>query len=199
MLIPQGKTEEEVLAAIERTVSLLSTTYTFGYYDVDDIKQFGRMKAIELMNGGAYDPSKPLENFIYTHVKRRLLNLRRNLNMRSDPPCKACHAGEHCTPGGCAKYESWRKRNVSKANLMRPVEMEECHENRGLSPDLSMSIDHVQMMQKIDEELPVEFRLVWKQLLDGVKVPRAKIEAVRQVVQKILGVDIPEPVTEEDE
>lgn len=193
MLIPPGKTEQEVLDAIERTVNILAKRFSFGYYDIDDIKQYGRMMAIDLMNGGKYDPSRPLENFIHTHVYKRYLNLRRNLLMRSDPPCKKCHSGARCVPGGCVKYERWRKRNMAKANLMRPVEMDESHDSdRSGEVDVSDEIDSAAMMKKIDLLLPVELRLTWKQILDGVKVPKAKRDAVQLAVQEILDVSATE-------
>ena len=198
MYIPPGKTEEEVLAAIERSVNLLAKTFPFGFYDIDDIKQHGRMEAVKLMNDGRYDPKKPLENFIYTHIKNRYLNLRRNLLMRSDAPCKACHSGQCCTPGGCAKYLTWQRRNLRKASLMRPVEMEDTQEKSG-STNVSEGMDNAEMMRKIDEQLPVELRLTWKQILDGMKVPKAKSDIVRKAVQDILGVSKDGPQDEDDE
>ncbi len=186
MFIPDGKTEEDVLEAIERAVNILAPSFVFGYYDLDDIKQFGRTQAIICLGKGKYDSSRPLENFLYTHIRNQYLNLQRNKLKRSDAPCKQCHAGEFCVPGGCEKYEVWRKRNCDKANLMRPVEMDESHENR-LAPDLGLDIDASAMMTKIDLLLPVEFRLTWRKILDGVKVPKPKRDLVQNAVREILG------------
>lgn len=186
MLIPEGKTEEEVLDAIERAVNILAPTFTFGFYDLDDIKQFGRLKAIELMNDNKYDPSLPLENFIYAHVRHRFLNLRRNLLMRSDPPCKKCHSGEPCVSGGCRAYEVWRRRNLAKANIMRPVEMDESHESTNKHIEPPSVIDRVAAMVKIDTHLPVELRIAWLQINDGVRVAKSKRELIQSTIEEIL-------------
>src|SRR5262245_57832295 len=125
MILPPGKTEAEVLAAIDKAVNTLAPTYVFGPYDIDDIKQEGRRHAIEVLAKGVYDPTRPLENFLYTHIKNRLINLKRDKLRRNDAPCRRCHDGDPCGgPGSyCATYREWLARNNAKANLMRPLDL----------------------------------------------------------------------------
>lgn len=187
MIIPPGKTEQEVLDAIERAVNLLATTFVFGYYDIEDIKQEGRLEGIKLMNDEKYDPSRPLENFIYRHIQNRFINLHRNKVRRADAPCRPCHLGTPCIPGGCKKYAAWKARNSAKANLMRPVEMDDVHEDRYLQLTPAEDVDTAAMMKKIDEHLSVELRLWWNQIRDGVKVPKPRRIQVEDAVREILG------------
>lgn len=191
MKIPAGKTEDEVLEAIERAASILAPTFPFGYYDIDDIKQEARLESLLLIEGGQYDPSKPLDNFIYSNMRNRLINLQRNKLKRSDSPCKPCHRGEPCCEGGCDKYAVWKKRNASKANLARPIAICEDRCESGLSRGLSEAVDTESLLTRIDENLSTELRLFWKQILDDVKLPKAKRDLVEAAVRKILGVDSP--------
>lgn len=203
MYIPPGKTEAEVLDAIERCVNQLAPKFVFGHYDLEDIKQHGRMKAIEMLNNRKYDESRPLENFLYTVIKTRYYNLQRDKLRRSDAPCKKCHGGEPCTPGCCDKYLAWKKRNASKANLARPVGIdgvsgeEECGAKS--SPTLEQDVDISEMMRRIDLQLSVELRFLWKQLQDGVKIPQVKRELVESAVRDILGLQSQSEDEEDDE
>jgi len=203
MYIPPGKTEAEVLDAIERSVNLLAPSFVFGHYDLDDIKQHGRMKAIEMLNAGKYDESRPLENFLYTVIKSRYLNLQRDKLRRSDAPCKKCHANEPCTPGFCEKYLIWKRRNARKANLARPIEIDGVNgdDERGTktTPTPEQDFDISEMMRRIDLQLLTELRLLWKQVQDGVKVPQAKREQVESAVRDILGLQIQSEDEEDDE
>ena len=47
--IPKGMTEEEVLSIIESVVNVLAFNFKFGYFDLDDMKQQGRMYALEAL------------------------------------------------------------------------------------------------------------------------------------------------------
>ena len=69
--------EEQVLTAIENVVNALARNFRFGYFDTDDMKQQGRMYALEGIP--KYNPEVgPLENFLRTHIRNRFINLKRN-------------------------------------------------------------------------------------------------------------------------
>src|SRR3954453_8942961 len=89
MKLPDNITEADFLAAIEKVVGILASSFAFGYFEVEDIKQQARLFAIEAMK--RYDPSRPLDNFLYAHIKNRLINFRRDKFRRNDPPCLSCH------------------------------------------------------------------------------------------------------------
>jgi DNA-directed RNA polymerase specialized sigma24 family protein len=192
MKIPPGKTEAEVLAAIEKAVNILAPSFVFGYYDVEDIKQHGRMKALELLEEDKYDPSLPLENFLYTHIRNRFINLRRDKLRRNDPPCRLCHSGSPCGDDGdhCPKYASWLTRNQAKANIMRPLDLNHIsdeRENRTRTrATAAQEVEIDELVQRIREELPVELQATFLMMRDGVSIPKAKRVQVENAVKEIL-------------
>lgn len=200
-------TEREVLDAIEKAVCILASSFAFGFYDVDDIKQHGRLEAIKVLGKKKYDPSRPFENFIYSHIKKRYINLRRDKFRRSDPPCRPCHAGEWCNgSNACEKYRVWKARNDSKANLMRPVHIggtsESASETEYLDrsrtePMVEQNAETAELLSLIDQELPIEYRAFWKQMLDGHPVPKDRRDLVEQSIREILQGRIEWPNEEE--
>ncbi len=191
MVIPPGHTEATVLEAIERAVGVLAPSFTFGYFDVDDIRQQGRVFAIEILEKETYDPSRKLENYLYTHIHNRLCNFKRDNFRRNDPPCPPCHRGEWCEEGGpCSKYSAWKKRNAAKSNLMRPLDIEHVHDEHEPGTRTPSTVeDDVQLqelLRMIDQDLPVELRQSYLQMRAGVSVPKARRLQVEKAVSEIL-------------
>jgi hypothetical protein len=194
MNIPQGYTEKQVLDAIERSVTILAPGFVFGVYDVDDIKQHGRMAAVVAVNSGKYDAARPLDNFVYTSVRNALVNLKRDKYHRTDPPCRPCHVGEPCClPGPCKKYADWAARNAGKANIARPLGLDHVADEKErrtrLAPAAEADAEVSELVQRIDAELPVELRQVYLQMRAGVAVPRTKRAEVTREVRRIIGDD----------
>jgi DNA-directed RNA polymerase specialized sigma subunit len=100
MIVPDGYTEEQVMTIVETVVKRIAPGFTFGYYDRDDMIQEGY---VELIKNALpkYNGSHPLENFLSSHLKKRMLTLIRDKFHRNDPPCKQCplynKAGKDCT------------------------------------------------------------------------------------------------------
>lgn len=193
MMIPPGLTEQDVQGGIDRALGLLAPMYVFGYYDTDDIKQIGWEEALKVLQKEVYDPSRPFENFIYSHLRNRLSNLKRNQYRRNDPPCKPCHRGEWCGPeqAPCEKYHIWKTRNAAKANLMRPVHIggvAETEQTGGHSRPLGdADAETAELLRLIDEQLLVELRATWKQMLDGCRVPKDRRDLIESRIREILG------------
>ena len=81
MKIPQGMTKEQVLKTIYELCDIFKRKYVVDIYDMDDIYQEAFMLCIEALE--RYDSSKPLQNFLSIHLRNRLFNLRRNVNIKS--------------------------------------------------------------------------------------------------------------------
>lgn len=186
---PHGLKERDVMLALDRAINLLAPTFAFGYYDVDDIRQEAYIFGLESLS--RYDPSRPLENFLYTHIKNRLINFKRDKYHRTDPPCKICHNVGKCTNGDfCDKYKAWRKRNNSKQNLMRPLDIhtvsddneKNIHEKQCVVDDASIS----ECSNLIDLHLPVELRSIYLRMKSGESVPKIKKKKVEQAIKEIL-------------
>lgn len=185
MKVPPGYTEKQVLEIIDQTVNVLARSFVFGYFDVDDIKQYGRIFALELLEKDTYDPSLPLQNYIHTHVRNRLCNLKRDKYRRTDAPCKRCHNGSYCTGtrSPCEKYRLWDERNSRKANLMRPLDLQE--EKVG-NDCVTEKAERNELLRIIDENLPVELRGAYLKIRAGVSVSKSQREQVEQAIRGIL-------------
>lgn len=193
MKVPEGKTEAEVLAAIEKAVGILGPSFVFGFFDVEDVRQQGRLYALEVLERECYDPARPLENFLYSHVRNRLINFRRDKLRRNDPPCRRCHAGDPCGPDGepCARYAGWAGRNRSKSNLMRPLGLDrvadEGERRTRVGSVAEGEAEVAELLKRIDEGLPAELRASYLQMRAGVAVPKARRLVVEAAVKEIIG------------
>lgn len=193
MKIPPGHTEQSVLEAIEKAVALLAPSFTFGYFDLDDVKQEARVMAIEVLNKERYNPAMPLPPFLYTHLRNRLVNLRRNKLRRNDSPCDLCHKGSGCGPDGqqCDRYKQWKERNAAKAAIMCAGDLDnvpdEHEKTTRVNSDVLRETAVKELLTKIDQHLPVDLRASFLQMKAGVILPKARREQVEKAVRDILG------------
>lgn len=186
---PHGLKEEDVILALKKAINILAPTFTFGYYDVEDIKQEAYIFGFESLS--RYDPSRPLENFLYSHIKNRLINFKRDKYHRTDPPCVLCHNSEKCSNGDyCEKYSLWKKRNLSKQNLMRPLDIQtisvdtekNTHGKQSVVDEANIS----ECSDLIDLHLPVELRSTYLRIKSGNSVSKIKKQRVEQAIKEIL-------------
>ena len=111
--IPKNLSESEVLAVINNVVNRLARKFVFGYHDVEDIKQQGTLYALEALAN--YDNERPLENFLWIHVRNRLFNYKRDNYERPHLPCLQCEKYDEdtlkCKPYHdifeCTTYSMW--------------------------------------------------------------------------------------------
>ena len=188
MIYPHNLTEQEVLAAMDKAIALLATTFMFGYYDSDDIRQEAYIFGLEALP--RYDPSRPLENFLYTHIKNRLINFKRDKYHRTDPPCKICaEHGKHPDGSTCQKYLAWKRRNASKQNLMRPQDIQTADDtDRSMKVNQSVVEDAniAECLELIDKNLDVELRSTYIRMKYGESVPKSKRLKVENAIKEIL-------------
>ena len=199
--LPEGFTEQQVLDAIENAVRILAPSFTFGIYALDDIKQEARVMGLEAL--ARYDPrpgpdgrpTRPLENFVYIHIRNRLCNLVRKKLRRSDAPCAVCHRAvgnrtEHPDGRFCQKYLAWKKRNDGKANIMCPLDLEHVADERERSTRVESDVESdasvSEALRLVDEHLPVELRATYLQMRAGQSVPKARRLVVENAVRDIL-------------
>lgn len=193
MKLPEGVTETEFLRATEKVIRILARSFVFGYFQLADIKQQATLFAIEAME--RYDTSRSLEGFLYTHIKNRLINFRRDKFRRNDTPCKSCHNSiegetEHPDRQYCDKYKAWLKRNSAKQNIMNPLDITNISdENEPTTRSESTVVENVErseLLALIDMKLDPELRSIYLQMQAGESVPKAKREQVEKAVLDIL-------------
>lgn len=192
MKIPPGHTEGTVLAAIEKSVTILAKSFVFGPYTLEDMRQQARLLGIQALEKAKYDPKRPLENYLYRSIRNGLINFQRDKLRRNEPPCAKCHAGENCGEYGqqCVRYADWFKRNRSKANILLPVDLSNIcdeHEPRTRLPStVCEDAELNEMLLLIDEHLPIDLRGDYLKMRDGVSIPKARRLLVEAAVKDIL-------------
>jgi DNA-directed RNA polymerase specialized sigma24 family protein len=189
--LPAGVSEADFLDATQRAVDMLAHSFVFGYYDKEDIAQHAFMEAVKVMATDAYDTSRPLANFLYVHLRNRLLNLLRKQYRRSDPPCNLCHHGrqaEHPDGEVCKKYKAWRKRNATKANLAQPVPIDSVPDEQVRAADDPHGAELGETLAAIDARLDPALRADYLRMRAGqwADVPKPRRERVEAAVREIL-------------
>ena len=205
MNLPEGYTEEQLVETLYRIANSLASTYTFGYFDREDIVQEGVISALEALKDGKYDQSRPLENFAYTHMRNRLYNNKRNKYFRRESPCQSCphfdpdnkispnqnQCAAFTDKNDCDKWDGWLQRNTTKQNLMNPlniVEIDDEKEKRmRISDNIINDIYMEDLRRIIDAKLPVEIRSDYlKMLTEKVSISKIRRARVQQVIIEIL-------------
>ena len=181
MTLPPNLSEEEVLLAIDEVVDRLAPTFTFGYYDIDDLKQEGRIYAMEALPRYKSNRGTSLRTFLHNHVRNRYLNLKRDKYARPAP--KNVSSDE---------LECWLKRNSGKRSLIDTLDISD---DRNEPPDSDAdsfvgAMQQKEMLRIIDMELPMQFRGDYRRLLEDVKLPKARrllvLEALRSILNEYL-------------
>ena len=193
-MIPQGMTEEQVVQIINNISNRLANKFKFGYHDIDDMKQQARLFAWEGIEN--YDGVRPLENFLWTHVRNRLYNFKRNNFGRPDKPCDSCpyfdiaHENDKGYPckayddhEECDLYMGWFKRNTAKRNIMNTAQLDlEVRQ----SDAIEEMLDKKQMFNLIDKSIPVHYREDWIRFINNLKLSKAKRESLVSIIVGIL-------------
>lgn len=170
-------TEQEVLDIISRAVNKVSYSFRFAYFDPEDVKQEATIIAIEGLE--SYDPNYKLYNFLLTHLRNRLLNLKRKIFQRYDAPCKGCAANAtHPPTEACVAFDRWVRNNKRKMAVVVPGAI--C--SKAAEEDSATRLDSLalkeaeqnELIARLDEVVPASLRAYWLRLKVGKKVPKAK-------------------------
>ena len=188
MKLPPGLTETEFLETVDHVLSILVPSHVFGPYSAEDIFQEGRLLAIQAMDKGLYDPSRPLANYLYVHLRNRFLNLKRDKLRRCDAPCSRCHEGDFCTDEGlpCSKYQGWRSRQDAKSSLMKTVAGNPVRDVAN-EEDASDLAEREEILLKIDLQLPLEMRADYLAMRSGCSISKTRRKEIEEAVLEIVG------------
>lgn len=160
--------EEELLAAINYVVNSLAGGFVFGWYSREDIEQEARCLALEALSG--FDPNfkskgtveEKLRSFLFIHIKRRLINLKRDKQGRSP----------------------------EKHRLVFPLPIDEINDveedNMKLDDNLIDITELRHFRDKILYELDPEFRDDYHKVLAGVSIPKANKERLMEEIMRII-------------
>jgi DNA-directed RNA polymerase specialized sigma24 family protein len=192
-------TEDEVIAIINNVANRLARRFKFGYHDIDDMKQQARLFAWEGLK--SYDNIRPLENFLWTHVRNRLFNFKRDKYERPDKPCINCenykyndtdedYCNKYCNKQECKEYSNWLNKSSRKRNIMHPIEFnnvdDDNEDNMKSFVDLDKELDHKEIFKIINEELPLSMRPLFLRLKFGTKIPKGQKIKIQTTIREIL-------------
>ena len=159
---PTPKQQEIILKVIDR----IAPRYTFGYYELDDIKQESFIICLEAIE--KYDNSRPFENFISKHLSNRLKTLIRDKYSRSN-----------------IESEKHEKLNQSKKNLMDLKSVDGSY--KIYEDDIIERMSTSEAIETLMQELPPSMRNNFYRLANGVSIQSSKKQALFEKVKEILG------------
>jgi len=179
--------EDELISTINRIADRFASTYKFGYHEIEDLKQQAWQVALEGLKD--YDGQRSLSNFLWTHVRNRLYNFKRDNYFRPEKPCDRCPllVNDKCTKFNdrmeCDLYARWQKRTEKRKSLMSSVEYNDFNYNED---DLVSKLDNQELFKKIDAAIPVELREYWIRFIYNLKLHKNKREQILLEIKLIL-------------
>ena len=197
MKLPKGVTEIELVALIDRVVNKLAYRFQFGYHDIEDIKQHGRLVALKALS--KYDNKRSLYNFLWTVVRNGLFNYKRDNFERPDKPCVDCIDG--VGEDGCLRYSDkckcrwhrcWIQRNNAKKNLMQPIELslvvdgDHSEESMKVYCNVEEKLSTNEIIDIIDAAIPSFLRKDWLLLKQDMPIPKYRRQKLHKYIQEIL-------------
>lgn len=186
--------EQELLDTIDRISKKLAYKFKFGYHEIEDMRQQISIFAIEGL--AKYDHQRPLENFLWTHVRNRLYNYKRDNYQRPDKPCDRCpffdcsiankdrDCKKYTNKLDCTEYAVWDKRNRVKKNLMYFTTVEElqgCIQNRN-----NQNHEYDEILRLLDEHLYGEERVSYLKIKYGSKISKQENNKLLKKIKEIL-------------
>lgn len=192
--------ENEFLRVIDVISKKLAYKFKFGYHDFDDMKQQISIFALEGLKN--YDHKRPLENFLWTHVRNRLFNYKRDNYQRPDKPCLTCPLYDpHCKKSlsscesysnkeDCSLYSSWLSRNNTKKNLMHLTTIDEIKDySNTFSSDESLLINAIasdEIFSLLESHLNGEYRTLYLKVKSGIKINKGDMDKLTTKLKEIL-------------
>ena len=187
--------EEELLLVLDKITKKLIHKFKFGYHSVEDMKQQATVFALEALD--RYDGKRPLENFLWTHVRNRLFNFKRNNYQRPDSPCTGCKFHDQYmkkSESGCLQYSSkldcnlynsWYSRNERKKNIMQPSQIENEQEVFHNSINID-NIENQEIIKFLDKNISSDYREYYLKLKHGVKIKKDKFDKLKNHISLLL-------------
>jgi len=206
--IPKGFTEDEIVDIIDSVVYKLARIFKFGYHDLDDMLQQGRLFAWEALpkydvtracdgeNFSLSDKKQALKNFLWVHVRNRLFNFKRDHCGNPNQPCLNCpddaYVQEQCIKydnmQNCKSFARWARSIDSRRNIMYPIEFDSVNDEHEQNMKLfdEQSKSYQELLAFIDRKLPVIYREDYLKIINGISIYKRRKDKIKQVLSKIL-------------
>ena len=198
MKLPKEVSESQFLEIVDNIASKLCDRFKFGYYDRDDIKQECYILAMDAIQ--RYDTSRPLPNFLWSHIYKRLCTLKRDKYFRLEKPCDKCPldayvkntdmctAFEHKTD--CKPYARWYDNNSNKQNIMNPIGIsyvnDEQEQNMRDNHQVVSNVSNNEIFEIIERAISLSMRKYWLQQKAGIKISKKNYDLLMDEINVIL-------------
>lgn len=174
--------EREVVRILYAVAKDVGPKFRFGYLDLDDAIQQAVLYGLLAIESGSYDVTKPLENFMRHHMRNRMFNYKRDTFSRIESPCVCCDV-EYPPTSPCELFQKWFKRNQDKKSLTSAnsggIEYE-------TYVDASVSeTEFAEIIGKIDDVLPMEYRADYLRMRDGITISKARRNRIREFLKGV--------------
>lgn len=157
-------TEDEVISTIMLIARKLAPKFVFASYEEDDIIQEAFIIGIDGLE--KYDSSRPLSNFMFTHISNRLKNFKRDNYYRLDI--------------GTGQTIQNKKKSILDA-----VDIESLH-SICLEDDILTDIHTREVLDLIDRKLPHQYRRDYLRLQTNAPISKSRKIEIQRVLQDIL-------------
>lgn len=164
MKIPENMTEDEVVDTILTISRKVASKFVFAFYDEDDIAQEAFIIGIEGLE--RYDSSRPLSNFMYTHISNRLKNFKRDNYYRLD-------------------IGSGQEIQDRKKSILDAIDISSIHSV--YTKDETMTdIQCRDILELIDRKLPFQYRRDYLRLQQNAPLSKTRKIQIQKVIQEII-------------
>ena len=189
-------TEDQFLQALDIISKKLIYKFKFGYHEIEDMKQQASVFALEGLE--KYDHKRPLENFLWTHVRNRLFNFKRDNYFRPESVCVTCpffdprclkstnQCAKFTNKNNCSLYNQWENRNNIKKNLMKPLNIDNEGHNLKSSTDISDILSNKELINLIESNLETKYRETYLKLKGGNKIHKKDLVKLQDHIAHIL-------------
>lgn len=168
MKIPEGMDEGHIVDVITKIAKRLAPKYVFSGYEVEDIEQEAFLIGVKGLE--KYDPSRPLENFMYTHINNRLKTFKRDNYYRMDYGSPA------------------QKIQDRKKCLLEPVSLDAIY--LIFQPDETINDAYIkETLELIDRKLPSHLRRDYLKLQANAPLPKNRKAQIIEIIERIVSGD----------
>jgi len=169
---------------VDKIAKRYSKKFKFGIFAAEDIYQEIFIMAMDALQ--RYDGISPLENFLVTHIKNRLILLKRDNYARASDACNQCPQFNT----ECEKCQRRRQTYNVKKSLSNPVDISVVNADNESSMRSGLTgiedIECREIIEIINKQLPVKYREDYLKMRDGVYVSKPVREEIESIIKKIL-------------
>jgi DNA-directed RNA polymerase specialized sigma24 family protein len=168
MKIPNNMTKQDVIDTITNVSRRLASKFTFAHYTEDDIAQEAFMIGMEALD--RYDENRPLENFLFVHIRNRLKNFKRDNYIRYEQDKEF-------------RYNQIKKSLAEPDNLDTVFDVQS---KNSISDSVFIElVDNKEIFDLIDKHLAVPYRGDYLRMKNGVHVPKPRRDEIIVEIRNI--------------